>query len=76
VVVEIEVAVEDLIEAELAAVTTVIVVVMAEVNITDINQPRCNTKDALNLRASFFCLLFLKCIYILNHYLKSYSICF
>jgi transposase-like protein len=37
------VAVVDLIAAELAAVITVTVAVMVVVNITDINQPRCNT---------------------------------
>jgi hypothetical protein len=41
------------IAAELAAVTTVIVAVMAVVNITDINQPRCNT-NRLSVRVGFF----------------------
>jgi hypothetical protein len=52
VVVEI-VAVEVSTVAVLAAVTTVIAVVMAVVNITDINQPRCNTKGAL-IESAFF----------------------
>jgi len=38
----------------LAVATTVIAVVMAVVNIIDINQPRCNTKGVLISRAPFF----------------------
>jgi hypothetical protein len=38
----------------LAVATTVIAVVMAVVNIIDINQPRCNTKNALLSRAFFY----------------------
>jgi hypothetical protein len=39
--------------------TTVIAVVMAVVNITDINQPRCNTKRSQIESAFFMSLLFI-----------------
>jgi hypothetical protein len=54
VVVETVAVAVDLTVAVLAAVTTVIAVVMAVVNITDINQPRCNTIPILSEYRDFF----------------------
>jgi hypothetical protein len=43
----------------LAVDTTVIAVVMAVVNITDINQPRCNTKRSQFESAFFMSIVFI-----------------